>query len=121
MIFSGSVLNISHWSQPGSTSIVQITFKVESAIRGARQGQAVRVREWGGLWNGPARYRIGERVVLVLYPASKLGLTSPVGGSMGRYEIDRSGRVVVDDGNSPPRSIELRRFLSALRRAAQEK
>jgi hypothetical protein len=35
----------------------------------------------------------GERVVLFLYPASKLGLTSCVGGALGRFAVDRSGWV----------------------------
>jgi hypothetical protein len=68
------------------------------------------------------RYRVGERMVLILHPASRLGLTSPVGGAIGRYEIDKLGRVVVRDGTSSrPRPIELRSFVSELRRAVQEK
>ena len=120
MIFSGTVLSISHSSPPDSTGTVQITFKVESAIRGTRSGQIVRVREWGGLWSGGARYRVGERLVLCLYPASRIGLTSPVGGTAGRYEIDKSGRVIVRDGSSS-RPIKVRKILSELRRAVQEK
>ena len=120
MIFSGRVLSISRSIPPDSTGTVQITFRVESAIRGTRSGQIVRVREWSGLWSGGERYRVGERLVLCLYPASRIGLTSPVGGTAGRYEIDKSGRVMVRDGSSS-RPIKVRKFVSELRRAVQEK
>jgi hypothetical protein len=38
--------------------------------------------------------RKGERVLLFLYPLSRLGLTSPVGGSLGQVALDASGRNV---------------------------
>ena len=34
-------------------------------------------------------YRIGEEVVLFLYPASSVGFTSPVGGAQGKFLIQR--------------------------------
>jgi hypothetical protein len=54
------------------------------------------VREWAGLWEAGERYRAGERVLLYLYPPSKLGLTSPVGGRLGRYQIGHDGLVTLD-------------------------
>ena len=39
------------------------------------------------------RYRIGERVVLFLYPLSLLGLTSPVADGRGRFLVTPAGRV----------------------------
>ena len=47
------------------------------------------------LWSGAQRYRVGERVLLFLYPPSKLGLTSCVGGAVGRFTIDPRGRVLL--------------------------
>ena len=44
---------------------------------------------------GGQRYRVGERVLLFLYPPSKLGLTSCVGGRMGRFTVDPWGRVLL--------------------------
>ena len=121
MIFSGTVLSIVHFSAPASVETTQITFKVERAVRGTRAGQLLRVREWQGLWNSGERYRVGERVLLFLYPSSKLGLTSPVGGALGRYAIDKSGRVLVNDGQGPrPKPIELRSFVATIRSAAKE-
>ena len=120
MIFSGTVLTVAHLSSPGSPGITQIKFKVESAMRGTRRGQILRVHEWDGLWNFGERYDIGQRVLLFLYPNSKLGLTSPVGGALGRYRIDKSGHVLVHDDSSPrPRPIQLRSFAAAIKRAAR--
>jgi hypothetical protein len=120
MIFSGTVLNVAHLSAPTSPPITQITFKVESAIRGTRSGQILRVREWDGLWNLGEHYNVGQHVLLFLYPSSKLGLTSPVAGALGRYQMDRSGHVIVHDGSSArPRLIDLRTFTAAIRRAVR--
>jgi hypothetical protein len=48
-------------------------------------------------------YRLGEEVVLFLYPASSVGFTSPVGGAQGKFLIKRSpGRpatVISQGGN----------------------
>lgn len=120
MIFSGTVLSVAHLSTPNSPGITQITFRIETAMRGTRRGQILRVREWDGLWNFGERYDIGQRVLLFLYPNSKLGLTSPVGGALGRYQIDKSGHVLVHDGSSSrPRPIQLRSFAGAIKRAAR--
>lgn len=54
-------------------------------------GQSLNIREWAGLWAKGERYRTGERVLLFLYPPSRLGLTSPVGGDLGRFEIEPDG------------------------------
>ena len=74
---------------------MEITFRVDVAVRGVRVGQVLKVREWAGLWDSRDRYRRGERVLLFLYPPSKLGLTSPIGGDMGRFEVGGDGRVLL--------------------------
>jgi hypothetical protein len=98
-IFDGTVLSVERVAEtePGGVWAVQITFRVEQAIRGVRNGQVLTVREWAGLWNSGARYRSGERLLLFLYPPSKLGLTSPVGGPLGRFAVDRGGNVIFDN------------------------
>ena len=48
-----------------------------------------------GLWSSGQRYRVGERVLLFLYPPSKLGLTSAVGAEIGRFNVDPLGRVLL--------------------------
>lgn len=96
-IFAGTVKSIAR-AAPNKNAVatVQINFHVDQGMRGVRTGQVLTIREWAGLWASGERYRIGERVLLFLYPPSKLGLTSPVQGSMGRFSIDSDGRVGVD-------------------------
>lgn len=97
MIFSGTVKRIARIpAQPNlAVETVAITLSVENAIRGAIPGQEVTISQWIGLWSSGQRYRVGERVLLFLYPTSKLGLTSCVGGLMGRFQIDSWGRVLL--------------------------
>ena len=96
-IFSGTVISIArHPATPGQTvEAVAITFHVENAIRGATPGEDLTISQWIGLWSGGQRYRVGERVLLFLYPPSKLGLTSCVAGGMGRFTINPWGRVLL--------------------------
>ena len=95
MIFSGTVTRIER--RPGragqTVATLDITFRVQNSIRGAAAGRDLTISQWAGLWSMGQRYRIGERVMLFLYPTSKLGLTSWVGGELGRFAIDASGRV----------------------------
>jgi hypothetical protein len=97
IIFSGRVTFIGQTarsSRPDAASTA-ITFQVEHAIRGTSTGQSLTIREWAGLWTNGERYRVGQRVLLFLYSPSKLGLTSPVAGGMGRFAMDSQGQVVM--------------------------
>ena len=103
-IFSGTVKAIDRLTpKTNGVAVMQITFHVDQGMRGVRTGQTLVIREWSGLWRGESRYRVGERVMLFLYPPSKLGLTSPVGGASGRFVIDTRGRVIIE-----PRRVVLR-------------
>jgi hypothetical protein len=95
-IFAGTVTAVAHQPATGSQAIetVAITFHVEQAIRGATPGQNLTITQWMGLWSSGQRYRVGERLLLFLYPQSKLGLTSCVGAGMGRFSFDAWGRVL---------------------------
>jgi len=96
IIFSGTVINVERTSPniPGqAVGGVAITFRVQNAIRGANKGEDLTITQWIGLWSGGQRYRIGERLLLFLYPRSRIGLTSCVGAAMGRFTIDSSGSV----------------------------
>jgi len=97
LIFSGKVTGIAHSPAAVGEAIgtVSITFRVENAIRGATPAEDLTVTQWIGLWSSGQRYRVGERAVFFLYPPSKLGLTSCVGGAMGRFAIDPLGRVLL--------------------------
>jgi hypothetical protein len=96
IIFSGRVTSVGHAAPTGEgTGSTVVTFQVEHAVRGTSSGQSLTIREWSGLWARGERYRVGENVLLFLYPPSKLGLTSPVGGALGRFPIDPRGRVLL--------------------------
>jgi hypothetical protein len=96
-IFSGTVTHIERRPATAGQSVetVAVTFHVENAVRGASPGQNLTIKQWIGLWSSGQRYRVGERVVLFLYPNSKLGLTSTVGGSVGHFAVDREGWVLL--------------------------
>jgi len=97
MIFSATVTGIARRPAGGGQAIetVAITFHVQNVIRGAKPGEDLTIAQWIGLWSSGQRYRIGERALLFLYPPSKLGLTSCVGGPLGRFDLDPLGRVLL--------------------------
>ena len=132
-IFSGTVTSIARRPAAHGQAVetVAITFHVENAIRGVTPGEDLTISQWIGLWSGGGqRYRVGERVLLFLYPPSKLGLTSCVAGGMGRFTVDRWGRVLLSaqhlsafradpvlGGRSRVRFTD---FAAAVRRAGEE-
>lgn len=97
IIFSGQVVSVTHAGAASGelATPTVITFRVQHAIQGAIAGQRLTIREWPGLWNLGERYRIGERVFLFLYPPSRLGLTSPVKGMLGRLAMDPQERILL--------------------------
>ncbi len=97
IIFAGRVMSVGP-AAPSSGpahAATSITFLVERAIRGTLPNQSVTIREWGGLWERGERYRVGERVLLFLYGPSRLGLTSPVAGAVGRFALNSQGKIVM--------------------------
>jgi len=100
-IFSGTVTAIT--SHPASLTAgrgqpvgtVAVTFHVERAIRGAIPGANFVISQWMGVWSSGQQYRVGDRALLFLYPQGKLGLTSCVGGTIGRFRIDPAGRILL--------------------------
>jgi len=103
-VFAGTVQAVMHISPTEATGIgsTEITFHVDRAIRGVENGQKLTVREWAGLWRSGEHYRVGERLLLFLYPPSKLGFTSPVGGPSGRFIVDQGLRIVVEPKPTSP-------------------
>jgi hypothetical protein len=98
-IFDGTVLSVQRSAvNESSLPTVEITFRVEQAIRGTRSGQVLTIREWAGFWNSGERYRPGERLLLFFYSPGKLGLTSPVGGQLGHFAVDSAGIIISEDG-----------------------
>ena len=131
-IFSGTVTAIARRPATHGQTVetVAITFHVENAIRGATPGEDLTISQWIGLWSGGQRYRVGERVLLFLYPPSKLGLTSSVAGGMGRFGIDPRGRVLLsarhlssfraDPVLGGKSHVRFSDFATAVRRAGEE-
>jgi hypothetical protein len=95
LIFSGRVLRVQRKPSTHLRDLetIEITFHVDDAIRGVRPGQTLSIREWAGLWIARPRYRVGERVVLFLYPPSRIGLTSTVSNERGRFVVSPRGAV----------------------------
>lgn len=131
-IFSGTVISVARHPASSSQTVetLAITFHVENAVRGATPGENLTITQWIGLWSGGQRYRVGERVLLFLYPPSKLGLTSCVAGGMGRFAIDPWGRVLLsahhlsafraDPVLGGKSRVRFSDFASAVRRASEE-
>jgi hypothetical protein len=96
MIFAGTVLT----STPPATTIdraipaVQLSFRVDRAIAGVERGQVLTIHEWAGAWSMHRPMRTGQHILIFLYPPSRLGLTSPVGGSLGQVALDANGKNV---------------------------
>ena len=93
-IFSGTLLNVTQDANTGSVPILELQFKVNRGIAGVQSGKMLTVREWSGAWSLHRPMRKGERVLLFLYPRSRLGLTSPVNGSAGQIPLDGSGNLL---------------------------
>lgn len=99
MIFTGVVSQARGGTDEHGELVTYTTFKVERAVRGVPP-EGVTIKQLGGESGGLGvrlehmRYfREGERVLVMLYPVSQLGFTSPVGMNQGIWEISNDGRV----------------------------
>ncbi len=133
-IFAGTVMTVERAPavHPNEVETVRVTFRVEEGVRGVRARQTLTIREWAGLWTSGERYRPGQRVVLMLYAPSRVGLTSPVGGAMGRFALDGDGNVATEEDGRLMRDPVVgpwmrgkshasgREFVRMLRRMAKE-
>ena len=100
VIFDGTVTSVvRETGLRGAVLAYRIAFQVNQGIRGVRTGSVLTIREWAGLWTASdmhePRYRVGERALVFFYPAGAGGLTSLVGGSEGKLQVDRAGMVVL--------------------------
>jgi hypothetical protein len=132
MIFSGTVTKVQRHPATAGQSVetIAITFHIETAIRGVTPNDDVTITQWAGLWSSGQRYRIGERVLLFLYPPSKVGLTSCVAGPIGLFHIDPWGRIQLsaqhisllrrDSALGGKSRLVVGDFASAVRRASEE-
>lgn len=96
MVFSGTVLSVEA-SPAGKDRPLPLwvtKFRVDRAIAGGPAGEVLTVREWTGAWANHRAMNKGERLLIFLYPQSRLGLTSPVGGRLGQVKLDSRGEIV---------------------------
>jgi hypothetical protein len=150
MIFAGTVLNAPTLNattqtvpiQPEAINVavsagppaVLLSFRVDLAIAGVEPGQILTIHEWVGAWSMQRTMHSGDHILIFLYPLSHLGLTSPVGGSLGQVDLDASGKNVSEherrlswssrNGSSRPpvddANISLAQLERAIRRARLE-
>jgi hypothetical protein len=124
MIFAGTVLTTAAQTPaidraaPAATPAIQIpaiqtpavelTFRVDRAIAGVEYGQTLTIHEWAGAWAMHRPMSSGQHILIFLYPPSRLGFTSPVGGSLGQVALDSSGKNVSDHEQKPPVAVGVR-------------
>lgn len=73
-----------HPQQP-SISVLFVKIQVIEMLKGAPAPEISFMQYAGGSFSHLPQYRIGEELVLFLYPESRLGLTSPVGEGQGKF------------------------------------
>jgi hypothetical protein len=81
---------------PAEPPTIQLSFHVERAIAGVDSGHVFTIHEWVGASSMHRTMSVGQHVLLFLYPPSRLGFTSPVGGAQGEVLLDSTGKNVVD-------------------------
>jgi hypothetical protein len=105
VVFAGQVLTI---SRPND-SVVEVEFRVDQAIRGCTAGTPYILREWAGLWAGDnQRYRVGQRLLMLLHAPSAAGMSSPVGGLDGAIPIRQGGATMDVATPAQPPYVDLR-------------
>ena len=115
LAFSGTLLTVKlNPARETSVATIELQFKVNRAITGVSTGEVITIREWTGAWSRHRPLRVGDQVLLLLYPPSKLGLTSPVNGLSGQVQLDQTGE------RSISHNISVRVLERALRSAREE-
>jgi hypothetical protein len=118
VIFAGQVLAI----RTPNGGAVEVEFRVDQAIRGCTAGTPYILREWAGLWAGDnQRYRVGQRLLMMLHAPSAAGMSSPIGGLDGAIPIRQGSSAVApgDDATAEPQPpyVDLRWLGARLTRA----
>ena len=75
--------------------VVEVSFHVDQAVRGCAAGGTYVLREWAGLWAAnDARFRVGQRRLMMLHAPGPGGMSSPVGGMDGAIPVHGVGKAV---------------------------
>ena len=95
-VFAGTVLSVEMQLATKGRPIpsLEVKLRVDHGIAGVQTRQTITLREWAGAASTHRAMRGGQHVLLFLYPPSRLGLTSPVGGALGQIALDASGKNV---------------------------
>lgn len=102
MVFAGTVLGaVPPATKNPAMPTIEVKFRVDRAITGVHRGEVLTIREWAAAWSRQREMRPGQRVLLFLYPPSRLGLTSPVGGPLGQIALSGNGDTVVPSARVP--------------------
>ncbi len=124
MIFAGTVLATALPAAatgrvgPGTTPAVQLSFRVDEAIAGVERGQVLTIHEWTGACSMHRPMSKGQHFLIFLYPLSRLGLTSPVSGSLGQVALDPGGQKV--RGTADGQNVSVVQLERAIRKAREE-
>jgi hypothetical protein len=104
--FVGSVTETRGGLDENGDIVTWTTFRVELPI-GFVPVPMVTVKQLGGTANGLSHhlshmryFRTGERVLVMFYPTSHLGFTSPVGLNQGVWSVSSDGRVLNVDADA---------------------
>ncbi len=106
---------------PGATPAVELSFRVDEAIAGVERGQILTIHEWAGAWSMHRPMSKGQHILIFLYPPSRLGLTSPVGGPLGQIALDPSGKNVSDYAQRTAAAVGVRNESSSRPRATVDR
>lgn len=110
MVFAGTVLGTAtSTAKDQAIPTIEVKCRVDRAIAGVHRGEVLTIREWEGAWSRQRPLHLGQHVLLFLYPPSRLGLTSPVGGPLGQIALSGKGEIVV-----PPALVPVGGLGSAL-------
>ncbi len=111
VIFSGEVASVARHDDLG---YVEVGFRVDAAVRGCTAGGAYTVREWAGRWLGHSeRYRVGQRLLMLLTAPGPAGLSAPVYGSDGAIPILPGAPATAADEGVPAGPMVDLRLLTA--------
>src|ERR1700687_5267692 len=93
---------------PAATPVVQLSFRVDLPIAGVERGQILTIHEWAGAWSMHRPMLSGQHILIFLYPLSRLGFTSPMGGALGQVALVPSGKTASKSGQRPLAPIGVR-------------
>lgn len=124
VIFVGEVTAVREKpGQQGASGIVEIDFRIDQPVRDCLAGSTYTLREWAGLWQaGDQRYRVGQRLLMMLHTPGPAGISSPVDGMNGAIPvvpaIFSSQMLATADTATPPLTADLKWIVAQLARPA---